>query len=889
MRSTFRTVGAALVCSAAFGMAASRPAFATSVEPMSIGETVHDAEAIMVGRAVAMKSRYGDASRRFMLTDYAFKIEDTILESGEVRKGKVVNLTFWGGQIGEERQGIAGLSLPSMNEKLVLMLRENHKQAGFTPVVGLNQGMFRIRVDAGKQLVTDAEGLPLAAGAEGAVVRTSEEQAEKGTKPVTLESFMSYLRANLAGMKAMQPAARSQADPADPRVLKPIELRPEPGGAAQAAGAMSAPAAPGGPASFETHGGEVPPAPSAPMKLEKPAPMGALAARAQASVKSSGDLHAHYATFGYCNLPIVINQLPASFSPWSPEDQYQMSKWNYYGNVFRVFTTPTGTYGWGNGRFDLAGWPSSASLQSVYGSPWGATTMGVTFYRQSGSLITEADVALNPAYAWTLDDEWVYNGGGAKSFHRTMTHELGHVWGLEHQFNFLSVMNYSPSVFRAYGIPFMDDAEAIRARYPTVAQARTDLGVYLFRSRGYQDWTDATYPSSVVAGNSFIVNDYHVENVGTNSIGTPTLEWYLTKQRNYSDTYYGIGTTTYPTLNRFTYFTTSTVGRWLTVPSWIPGGDYYLNAFIRNDGGAGQGGFPFGNNYGWSRLKIRVYPRLSAVTVSPTSVIGGATSQGRVWLSSAAGPGGLWVSLSGAPVNAIASMPSSVYVPAGLTYSSLFPINTRRVINPLNAIITGTFMGISRSASLRVLAVAPAAPSALTATVLGSSRIRLNWTDNSDNEGSFRIERKIGAAGVYSQVALVGANTVTYLNSLLAPNTLYYFRVRAHNGAGDSAYSNETRGLTPALPGAPSDLRARAISSTQVQLTWIDNATDETAFYLERKIGAGAYVIIRGLGANTTAVVDISAAAATTYTYRIRAYRAGDFSLYSNEASATTP
>jgi hypothetical protein len=66
---------------------------------------------------------------------------------------------------------------------------------------------------AGKQVVLDSEGLPISADAEGKeLVRSSHEGPAKADgKPVTLESVVSYLRATLARMKAMQPAAKAQA------------------------------------------------------------------------------------------------------------------------------------------------------------------------------------------------------------------------------------------------------------------------------------------------------------------------------------------------------------------------------------------------------------------------------------------------------------------------------------------------------------------------------------------------------------------------------------------------------------------------------------------------------------------------------------------------------
>src|SRR6185369_8688950 len=90
----------------------------------------------------------------------------------------------------------------------------------------------------------------------------------------------------------------------------------------------------------------------------------------------------------------------------------------------------------------------------------------------------------------------------------------------------------------------------------------------------------------------------------------------------------------------------------------------------------------------------------------------------------------------------------------------------------------------------------PAAPSGLTATAVSSSQINLAWTDNANNETGFKIERKTGAGGTYAQIATVGANVTTYNNSGLAASTTYYYRVRATNSIGDSAFSNEANATT---------------------------------------------------------------------------------------------
>ena len=81
----------------------------------------------------------------------------------------------------------------------------------------------------------------------------------------------------------------------------------------------------------------------------------------------------------------------------------------------------------------------------------------------------------------------------------------------------------------------------------------------------------------------------------------------------------------------------------------------------------------------------------------------------------------------------------------------------------------------------------PSAPTLLIASPGGSGGIRLSWTDTSANEQGFRIERS--ADGVtFSEIAVVGPDVATFLDSG-AVGTFFY-RVRAYNGAGGSAFTN---------------------------------------------------------------------------------------------------
>ena len=81
---------------------------------------------------------------------------------------------------------------------------------------------------------------------------------------------------------------------------------------------------------------------------------------------------------------------------------------------------------------------------------------------------------------------------------------------------------------------------------------------------------------------------------------------------------------------------------------------------------------------------------LTALSLSPTTVVGGNSSTGTVTLSAAAPSGGAVVSLS--DDSAAASVPASVTVAAGAT-SRTFTVTTVAVSNPSPVVVSGSSAG----------------------------------------------------------------------------------------------------------------------------------------------------------------------------------------------------
>ncbi len=94
----------------------------------------------------------------------------------------------------------------------------------------------------------------------------------------------------------------------------------------------------------------------------------------------------------------------------------------------------------------------------------------------------------------------------------------------------------------------------------------------------------------------------------------------------------------------------------------------------------------------------------------------------------------------------------------------------------------------------------PSSPTNLTATVSGNL-VTLRWTDTSDNESGFKVERRV-TGGTFGVIHTTGEDAVTYTDGTGTPNTTYEYRIRATNGAGDSLASNIVSARPQGTPGS---------------------------------------------------------------------------------------
>lgn len=186
-------------------------------------------------------------------------------------------------------------------------------------------------------------------------------------------------------------------------------------------------------------------------------------------------------------------------------------------------------------------------------------------------------------------------------------------------------------------------------------------------------------------------------------------------------------------------------------------------------------------------------------------------------------------------------------------------------------------------------------PANLAATVVSSSQINLSWTGNAGNASiqgyTVATATNSNFSGAnYTYVHGAGASSLSKTG--LYSGTTYYFMVKAEgtSDANDSPFTAAiTAATSNAAPNPPSSLSASVASSSQINLSWTDNSTNETGFELKRATDSAFTQNVVWIGGiQGTSYSNTGLSASTTYYYKVRAQGSTASSAYSNTVSATT-
>ncbi len=191
-------------------------------------------------------------------------------------------------------------------------------------------------------------------------------------------------------------------------------------------------------------------------------------------------------------------------------------------------------------------------------------------------------------------------------------------------------------------------------------------------------------------------------------------------------------------------------------------------------------------------------------------------------------------------------------------------------------------LSLAAPMQIALAAEVPIAPSQLEAQASypGDLAISLTWVGSSSGGTVWEIERCQGAD--CSDFTLLATRDASiwgpwYNDVGLNEVTTYSYRVRAVNASGASDYSNVAWAITSyARPDGQASNLVGTFVDGAVQLTWTENATNETRFEIERyEVNGGetAFSVIDTVPPDTTSYVDSSALSGTSYIYRVVPWR----------------
>lgn len=118
----------------------------------------------------------------------------------------------------------------------------------------------------------------------------------------------------------------------------------------------------------------------------------------------------------------------------------------------------------------------------------------------------------------------------------------------------------------------------------------------------------------------------------------------------------------------------------------------------------------------------------------------------------------------------------------------------------------------------------------------------------------------------------------------------YRVAVASHGGYGDvGQYTvSGTTVVSTNSVGTPSNLIAATQSPSQINLSWIDNATNETGFRVDQSFDGVTWTTIATLGANSTSFSALDLTAGTSYSFRVSAFNATSVSDFLNVVTTAT-
>jgi len=170
--------------------AVARPVLATVIAAVPFEAQSKTADRVFVGTVIAVESRRNPSAPRYFETLVELRVEEPV--AGEVAQRMVLRLS--GGQVGNVEQVIDDMPEFGVGERYVVFLERDREPRLTSPIVGFNQGLYRLVRDGNRTVVRDRKGRPLASAEKAAVSRALTGREDAVGEP-DLESFVAAIRA----------------------------------------------------------------------------------------------------------------------------------------------------------------------------------------------------------------------------------------------------------------------------------------------------------------------------------------------------------------------------------------------------------------------------------------------------------------------------------------------------------------------------------------------------------------------------------------------------------------------------------------------------------------------------------------------------------------------
>ena len=142
--------------------------------------------------------------------------------------------------------------------------------------------------------------------------------------------------------------------------------------------------------------------------------------------------------------------------------------------------------------------------------------------------------------------------------------------------------------------------------------------------------------------------------------------------------------------------------------------------------------------------------------------------------------------------------------------------------------------------------MSPYPPVGLGAIPVTATSVNLTWTNPANNNQiGYYLVRATNSSftqNVVTQTLPATPSSFTDAAAGLAPGNTYYYEMQAYNSAGSSSFSNVVTVSIPNTPPTPTLQQVVAVTTTEIDITWQDNAGHAaTGYVILESINFGAF------------------------------------------------